>query len=208
VKRGDFEHSVLTLWMTTRVPLTRANLQFYSGVERRQMERWLDDMVKNGALEFDSDEAGEVLYTVPGADRPKDGPTSLNNVAAAKKLDDLRKSLPKSNALVKRAAAEVLLPSSPGGNDHRSLIASGALSLIFGPLGWLYAAPVKDAVPAIALFLLLSAILPHFLWIPLLAILMPVSGLAGVAYAWLYNKQGERTSLVDMARNKELPPGR
>src|SRR5712671_157307 len=88
VKRGDFEHSVLTLWMTTQVPLTRANLQFYSGVERRQMERWLDDMVKNGALEFDSDDAGEVIYTVPGADRPKDGPT---NLAAAKKLDELRR---------------------------------------------------------------------------------------------------------------------
>ena len=71
MKRAEFEHSVLTLWMTTRVPLTRANLQFYSGADRRQMEKWLDDMVRDGALEFDSDDAGEVLYTVPAPSGPK-----------------------------------------------------------------------------------------------------------------------------------------
>jgi hypothetical protein len=189
--------------MTTQVPLTRANLQFYSGVERRQMERWLDDMVKNGALEFDSDDAGEVLYTVPGADRPRDGVT---NLAAAKKLDDLRRSLPKTKSLVKRAAAEVVLPSSSG-PERRSLVASGALSLLLGPVGWLYAAPLKEAVPGILLFVLLSSLLPNFLLYPLLAVLLPASALAGIAYAWLYNKQGERTSLIDMAK-KELPPGR
>src|SRR4051794_27677162 len=61
VNRAEFEHQVLTLWMTTRVPLTRANLQFVTKVERKQLERWLDEMLQSGTLEFDSDEKGELL---------------------------------------------------------------------------------------------------------------------------------------------------
>jgi hypothetical protein len=200
LKRGDFEHRVLTLWMTTCVPLTRANVQFYTGVERRQMERWLDDMVKNGALEFDSDDAGEVLYTVPGAERPKDGVTDL---AAAKKLEDLRRSLPKkSTSLVKRADAGTAVAK----HEERSLVAAGALSFFLGPVGWLYAAPLKEALPAIIVFAVLVKILPAILLGPLLGILLPVSAVAGVSYAWLYNKQGGRSSLVDVAKKKQLPP--
>jgi hypothetical protein len=206
VKRPDFEHSVLTLWMTTRVPLTRANLQFYTGAERRQMERWLDEMLKDGVLEFDSDDAGEIIYVVPGGERPKDGPTSL---AAAKKLEDLKKGLPKT-ALAKRdgslSALSSLLPAAGGGRRERSLVASGALSFFLGPLGWLYAAPLKEAAPAIVVFLILVKIIPAILLYPLLGILMPISALAGVSYAWLYNRKGERTSLVDMTKNKQLPP--
>ena len=97
---------------------------------------------------------------------------------------------------------------SASGEARRSLVASGVLSFFFGPLGWLYAAPLKDALPGILLFTLLYAILPHFLLLPLLGVLLPVSALAGVTYAWLYNKQGERTSLIDMTRAKELPPKR
>ena len=96
MKRAEFEHSILTLWMTTQVPLTRANVQFATGVERRQLERWLDEMVKSGALEFDSDDAGEVIYTVPGGERPKNGATDPGGLAASRKLDELRRSLPAS----------------------------------------------------------------------------------------------------------------
>jgi hypothetical protein len=202
MKQPDFEQSVLTLWMTTRVPLTRANVQFYTGADRRQMERWLDEMLKAGALEFDSDDAGEILYTVPGADRPSDGPT---NLAAAKKLDELRKQLPQKSLAKRGDSVSSLLRSGMGGRE-RSLVASGALSFFLGPLGWLYAAPLKEAAPAIVVFLLLVKLIPAILLYPLLGILMPVSALAGVSYAWLYNRKGERTSLVDMTRNKQLPP--
>jgi hypothetical protein len=199
VNRSEFEHQVLSLWMTTRVPLTRANLQFVTKVERKQLDRWLDEMLKAGTLEFDSDEKGEILYTVPGADRPKDGPT---NVAAIKKLEDLKRSLPKT-ALVKHAAESLLGTGS--GKSERSLVAAGALSFFLGPLGWLYAAPLKEAAPAIVVFLILLKIIPAILLYPLLGILMPVSALAGVSYAWLYNRKGTRTSLLDVGK-KQLPP--
>jgi hypothetical protein len=92
-----------------------------------------------------------------------------------------------------------------GGGEQKSLIASGALSFFLGPLGWLYAAPLKDAAPAIAVFMLLVMVLPHLLLYPLLGVLLPLSALGGVAYAWGHNQRGERTSLADAARGK-LPP--
>jgi hypothetical protein len=209
VKRAEFEHSVLTLWMTSQVPLTRANIQFYTGVERRQLERWLDEMVKSGALEFDSDDAGEILYTVPGAERSASGPSDIASVRkdadAKKKLEELRRSLPQKS-LVKRAEAPKVALSEPTKHD-RSLIAAGALSFFFGPLGWLYAAPIKEAAPAIAVFLVAMAVLPHLILYPLLGLFMPLSAVAGVAYAYLYNKKGDRTSIVDMTK-KQLPPRR
>ena len=57
---------------------------------------------------------------------------------------------------------------------------------------------------AIGVFWLAMVLLPHLLLYPLLGILMPLSALAGVSYAWLYNRQGGRTSLVDAAK-KQLP---
>src|SRR6185436_10552783 len=44
VNREDFETRVLELWMTTRIPLTRAHLQYATGLVRRRMNAWLDEM--------------------------------------------------------------------------------------------------------------------------------------------------------------------
>jgi hypothetical protein len=211
VKRAEFEHSVLTLWMTTRVPLTRANLQFATGVERRQLDRWLDEMMAAGIVEIDSDDHGELLYTVPGAERSKTGPADVaalhKDAAASAKLDELRRSLPAGKSLVKRAAAASGLTAAPGEKHERSLVAAGALSFFLGPVGWLYAAPLKEALPAILVFLVVCKLLPVILLGPLLGILLPASAVAGVSYAWLYNRQGGRTSIVDATR-KQLPPKR
>jgi hypothetical protein len=69
VTQKAFEAHVLRLWVETRVPLTRANLQYATGATRKQIERWTDAMVAAGALELDSDADGEILYTVRGAAR-------------------------------------------------------------------------------------------------------------------------------------------
>ena len=77
------------------------------------------------------------------------------------------------------------------------------LSLVLGPLGWLYAAPLREAVPGVAIYVGLCSLLPHFLLVPLLGIAAPVSGVAGVYYAWRHNQTGERTGLFsDKASGK------
>jgi hypothetical protein len=205
VKRSELEQQVLKLWMTSRVPLTRANLQFYTGVGRERLERWLGELVGSGVLEVDSDDAGELIWTVPGAERPHDGPTKVVEV---QKLEQLRSELGRtpSRALVPRANPLDAL-ALPGGRDDKSLVASGALSFFLGPVGWLYAAPLKEAVPAILVYLVALSLLPHVLLYPLLGIFAPLSALTGAAYAWRHNQRGERTSLLDPGR-RSLPPRR
>jgi len=90
---------------------------------------------------------------------------------------------------------------------RKSVLASGALSLVFGPLGWLYAAPLKEAAPAIAVYLFLGWLLPHFVLLYLLGIVSPISAIAGVLYAWSFNQEGRRAPLLGSggAARRALP---
>ncbi|HEX4458364.1 MAG TPA: hypothetical protein VIA18_10365 [Polyangia bacterium] len=192
--------------MTTRVPFTRANLQFYTGIQRTKLEAWLDELVGSGVLEVDSDDAGELVWSVIGAQRAANGTT---DAAAAKKLEQLKGEIRPSrgNALMKRAPDLLAtFGNGPPGGDKKSLIASGALSFFLGPIGWLYAAPLKETLPAIGVYLVLMMVLPHVLLAPLLGLIAPLSAIAGTLYAWRHNQRGERTSMLDLGRT--LPPRR
>lgn len=78
---------------------------------------------------------------------------------------------------------------------------SGLASTALGPLGWLYAGSLREAIPASAAWLALAAIaskiIPSFLLFPVLFVVLPMSGIAGVLYALGYNKQGSRQRLFD-----------
>jgi hypothetical protein len=100
---------------------------------------------------------------------------------------------PRALSQLSRAAA--LTRRGGGGGDQKSIVASGALSLFLGPIGWLYAAPLREAVPGLLLFVLATSLVPHVLLAPLLAILAPLSGVAGIYYAWRHNQTGQRTGL-------------
>ena len=52
-------------------------------------------------------------------------------------------------------------------------------------------------MPAIIVFTLLYKLLPSFVFLPLLGILLPLSAIAGLVYAWSYNQTGSRSSLKD-----------
>jgi hypothetical protein len=205
VTRDEFEHQILSLWMTTRVPFTRANLQFVTGVPRGKLGGWLDALVADGVLDVDSDDAGELTWTVRGAERAASGPERPEDV---RKLAELKRQVRGATALVKAgtSAASLSLPALAGGDGKKSLVASGVLSFFFGPLGWLYAAPLKEAGVAVLAYLVLCAVLPHLLLAPLLGIMHPLSAAIGVAYAYRHNQKGERTPLLPGDSRRALPP--
>jgi hypothetical protein len=211
VTRDDFEHRLLSLWMTTRMPLTRANLQFVTGVPRAKLGKWLDQLVADGVLDVDADDEGELVWGVRGAQRAATGAEKPEDV---KKLADLKQevagSAAASSALalmkVGAGAAHSLVATGEG---KKSLVASGLLSFFFGPLGWLYAAPLKEAVPAIVVYSLFWILFSHFaLFAPVFTLLHILFGAAGVGYALRHNQKGERTTLLPSDGKRALPPRR
>ena len=92
---------------------------------------------------------------------------------------------------------------------EKSWIASGVASLALGPIGWLYAGSLREAVPAtagwIALALLASKLLPVFLMMPVLMVVLPLSAIAGVVYALQFNRSGSRQRLFDRDKDKAPP---
>ena len=91
---------------------------------------------------------------------------------------------------------------------EKNWMISGGASLL-GPIGWLYAGSLREAVPATAAWLLVASlvwkVLP-FLWMPLMMVVMPLSGIAGVVYALSYNRAGKRQRLFSDKKDKVLPP--
>jgi hypothetical protein len=218
VTRSTFEQRLLEMWVTTRVPMTRANIQFFTKAKREQVDKWLDKLVGDGVIDVDSDDEGEMVWAVRGAQRSTTGPYTLDT---QDKLVKLRGEAGIGSALSSLGASAMAQAtglgrgrrsggeSPAGGGDRKSLVASGALSFFFGPLGWLYAAPLSSALPAIIVYMVAFAILPHFLLAPILGLLNPVCALAGVAYALRYNQKGERTPLLGSGDERpSLPPRR
>jgi hypothetical protein len=93
------------------------------------------------------------------------------------------------------------------GTGEKSILASGLLSFFFGPLGWLYAGSFREAVPGALAYLLVCAIVPRFLLVYLLGAFNGISALAGVLYAWSYNRSGRREALI-LKDRPGLPPPR
>jgi hypothetical protein len=89
---------------------------------------------------------------------------------------------------------------------EKNVLVAGALG-IFGPLGWLYAAPLREAIPAAVLYFVLLRVLAM---IPLLGymgigVLHIASVLLAMAYAWSYNRRGEVTPLFSGEDRPRLP---
>ena len=191
-----FEKRLVELWTTTRIPFTRDNLGALTKASAPDVDKWLDELSGEGVLDIDADDGGEMIWIVRGKTRPSSGPTGLNEM----KLGQLKQEV----------ADEALRPVRPSLNppplapEPKSVVASGLLSLVFGPLGWLYAAPLKDALLGILAFVLLFKL-------PILfhGVLHLASGVAGAYYALEHNKKGKRVSLLDeLSPKKQLPPRR
>jgi hypothetical protein len=123
------------------------------------------------------------------------------------KQDDLDTRLSRLSAEVDREARRPLaVPAKPASGGGKSILASGLLSFFFGPMGWLYAGSFREAVPGALAYVLVCAIVPRFLLVYLLGSFNALSALAGVLYAWSYNRSGRREALVLKDRSALPPP--
>lgn len=103
------------------------------------------------------------------------------------------------------------LTKAPKKGD-KSWVKSAVASTLLGPIGWLYAGSMREAIPASAGWLgfglLASKIIPMFLLFPVLLVALPLSGLAGLLYAVQYNRHGSRQRLFgDKKPKKQLRGG-
>lgn len=194
MKQSDIERRVLQLWTSTNVPMTLANVQAYTGATRVEVQKALDAMASAQVVELDSDDAGNLLYVVGGSARMPRGATTIGEVM---KLEQLRGEV----GMTRSSGASL---TTTGGGEGKSVVASGLLSFFLGPFGLLYAAPVVEAVVPIAVFMGLSALLPQALLSPIMALALPICGIAGVVYAVRHNKTGRRTSLLPENSQKRL----
>ena len=99
------------------------------------------------------------------------------------------------------------LTKAPKQGD-KSWVKSGVASMVLGPIGWLYAGSLREAIPASVAWLAFAAIaakLPWILLMPVLLVVMPLSGIAGLLYAVQYNRSGGRQRLFgDKGEKKQL----
>lgn len=81
----------------------------------------------------------------------------------------------------------------------KSWVKSGVASMLLGPIGWMYAGSMREAIPASAAWLAFAALaskfIPMFLLFPVLLVALPLSGIAGALYAVQYNRTGSRQRL-------------
>lgn len=271
VKKEEFEQSLLSLWMKTNIPLTRANLQYHTGESSASVKKLADGLLQDRVIAAETDEEGELLFTVPGARRPTgaartfdemermqrlmgevEADTSLKRaqqqkleaeaqqrrlqaasqqkaMVLAKRqelappvheeesgLEELgdgegekkrgflarlfgKRSFGAGDALEVAGAARRELEDGPRAKKEKSLLISGGASFLLGPVGWLYAGSLREAIPGSLLYVAAAAILRHipgFILMPVIAIALPISGLIGAGYAWQYNRKGRRTRLL------------
>lgn len=103
------------------------------------------------------------------------------------------------------------LAKAPKQGD-KSWVKSGVASMLLGPIGWLYAGSMREAVPASAAWLAFAALaskfIPMFLLFPVMLVALPLSGIAGLLYAVQYNRAGKRQRLFgDKDKTKQLKSG-
>lgn len=113
-------------------------------------------------------------------------------LALTRKADDVRQEL-----------------ARPREAQEKSWKVSTGLSLVFGPIGWLYAGSWREAIPgaaAYALAAVLLSYLPTFLLLPAFVVGLPLSALAGLSYALGYNRNGRRIRLFGKDGKKTEPP--
>lgn len=230
--RDEFEPRVLEMWLKTQISLTRAHVQFYTGAPRKRLEKWLDEMTLDGVLDVDINKDGDMEWSVIGANRPPDAPTTFDELERLDRIKQAARKKVRARAaergLITLDASELPVPATAldeddddvgdralslfrrgkqeidkRGSGEKNLWLSGGASLFLGPVGWLYAGSFREAIPASLGYLALGYLLPKVLLAPIAGIALPVSGIIGLIYAWQYNRKGKRLPLFLKDRRKK-----
>lgn len=104
-----------------------------------------------------------------------------------------------------QAREELEEPKEP---HEKSILFSGGLSLLLGPLGWNYAGSFRESLPASVVWLGAAALVKtmslfSFVLMPAFFAGMAVSGVVGMVYAWQFNKHGHRVRLLGDGEDKK-----
>lgn len=145
-----------------------------------------------------------VSRTKPAAEPADDEDAGLS---FRKKGDDIGNALELAR---KAQGVKAELTKAPKQGD-KSWVKSGLASTVLGPVGWLYAGSLREAIPGAAAwiaFAVLAAKLPWILLFPVLLVAMPLSGIAGLLYAVQYNRKGSRQRLFGDKAKKQLAEGK
>lgn len=103
----QFEQAILRLAFETNARITAASVAYYLGIPSRESNRMLNELLKDGVLELDSDEHGNLYYHVPQVDAPPSLVPEVPEQVAAPKSSDPHDLLARHGAL-----------SSPNDEDH------------------------------------------------------------------------------------------
>lgn len=200
----DLKTILRAMWTKTKIPMTRTNAVAYAeaifGVEPTHTNPALDVLIVRGIVLSEQND-GEELLLIPGEQRPQLGPRTLAEAVTLERLER------EANTAIAVKTPAWLIPRAREEQpaDQKSVLAAGALSFVFGPIGWLYAAPWKEALPAIGMYVLVSTLAAVFLPSIVVSILggagLVASALIGMVYANRFNKTGKRTQLIE-PRNK------
>ncbi len=131
--RDEFEPRVLEMWLKTRISLTRAHVQFYTGANRKKLEKWLDQMTVDGVLDVGINDEGDMEWKVIGAHRPLDGPANFDELERLQRIREAARKKVRARAaergLIKLDPSELPAKQDDDDDDDDDGFADKALAL-------------------------------------------------------------------------------
>jgi len=221
----ELEAFIRRAWTDSQTPLTDENVARLVGLPRADVEHGMRQLMRKGVVDMDIDAGGNIVWCVPGLKRaasqlpPAPSTETVTSPPVAKPVEVATGSAIVAQPAVvsaptERRTAYVDPPKPPRQEvsvsvpgigvkvgfstdpERKSVLLSGGVSLLFGPFGWIYAAPWKEALPAIGIYTVLVALFPKFLVGTLLGVLHPTCGVLGMLYAFRHNQTKRRTPLL------------
>lgn len=190
-------------------PVTVRNLMVQTELPRATVEQWLEDLQGNADL-------------VPKAE-PKKAPAEQD--APRKKVkektrgEDDESIFSQVNALKDQVVGDVVksqlgIKEKPEADDaNKKSIATGAgLGLLFPPAAFAYAAPLLEGLLGSLIYIAVAFVsyyidkipgLGRMITTPLFLVLHLAGALAGLAYAFRYNRNGKRMALLPKGGSKK-----